>query len=102
MDGLIQQNSLLISLLAGNLVQRPVGLSRSWALRAAPFALTGAHVGQSGPTDPGDRSTNKSRVFPGRCARGSAPAPLRHRANSAQMLKVGAQVGCNAFARPVG
>src|SRR5262244_427039 len=37
-------------------------LSRSWALRAAPFALTGAHVGQSGLTDPGDRSANKSRV----------------------------------------
>jgi hypothetical protein len=50
MDALIQQNSLLISLLAGNLVQRPVRnglhhqarsrvsatrLFRSWALRAA-------------------------------------------------------------------
>ena len=38
MDGLIQQNSLLISLLAGNLVQRPVrnGLHRqprSWSPR---------------------------------------------------------------------
>src|SRR5262245_55079057 len=73
-------------------------LSRSWALRAAPFALTGAHVGQSGLTDPGERSANKSRVSPGRCARGSAPAPLHHRANSAQMLKVGAQVGCDATA----
>src|SRR5262249_25169660 len=32
-------------------------LSRSWALRSAPFALTGAHVGQSGLTDPGERSS---------------------------------------------
>jgi hypothetical protein len=72
-------------------------LSRSWALRAAPFALTGAHDGQSGLTDPRERSANKSRVSPGRCAKGCAPAPLHHRANSAQMLKVGAQVGlrCN-------
>src|SRR5437588_1074867 len=33
-------------------------LSRSRALRAAPFALTGAHVGQSGLTDPGERNAN--------------------------------------------
>src|SRR5215472_4066785 len=73
-------------------------LSRSCALRAASFALTGAQVGQSGLTDLGERSANKSRVSPGCCARGSAPAPLHHRANSAQMLKVGAQVGCDATA----
>src|SRR6516165_1172658 len=48
-------------------------LSRSWALRAAPFALTGAQVGQSGLTDLGERSANKSRVSPGCCARGSHP-----------------------------
>jgi hypothetical protein len=54
MDGLIQQNSLLISLLAGNSVQRPVRnglhrqpgsrvsvarLSRSWALRASAAGI---------------------------------------------------------------
>src|SRR5262249_35439391 len=64
----------------------------------APRSLNELVTLQSGLTDPGDRSANKSRVSPGRCARGSAPAPLHHRANSAQMLKVGAQVGCNATA----
>jgi hypothetical protein len=38
--------------------------------------LTGAHVGQSGLTDPGERSANKSRVSPVRCA--SPVAPLSH------------------------
>src|SRR5262249_61605121 len=62
-----------------------VGSLRRVYLRAAPFALTGAHVGQSGLTD---RGANKSRVSPSRCARGSAPARLHHRANSAQIFKV--------------
>jgi hypothetical protein len=44
---------------------------------------------QSGLTDPG-----AERAWPLRQA--SAPAPLHHRANSAQMLKVGAQVGRDA------
>jgi hypothetical protein len=52
-------------------------LSRSRALRAAPFALTGAHVGQSGLTDPGERSANKSRVSPVRCASPVAPMLAR-------------------------
>src|SRR5262249_35555081 len=64
----------------------------------APRSLNELVTLQSGLTDPGDRSANKSRVSPGRCARGSAPAPLHHPANSAPMLKVGAQHGCNATA----
>jgi hypothetical protein len=51
--------------------------------------FNGAHVGLSGLTDPGERSANKSCVSPGRRPRGSASAPLHHRANSAQMLRVG-------------
>src|SRR5207244_11368535 len=54
-------------------------LSRSRALRAAPFALTGAHVGQSGLTDPGERNANKSRVSPVRCASPVARYLSRHR-----------------------
>src|SRR5437588_5359648 len=55
-------------------------LSRSRALRAAPFALTGAHVGQSGLTDPGERTANKSRDSPVRCASPVAP-PSQQRSN---------------------
>ena len=53
---------------------------RHTALRAAPFALTGAHVGQSGLTDPGERSANKSCVSPVRCASPVAP-PSQQRSN---------------------
>jgi hypothetical protein len=41
MDGLIQQNSLLISLLAGNLVQRPV---RNGLHRQPGSAVSGGYV----------------------------------------------------------
>src|SRR5260370_21445373 len=42
--------------------------------------LTSAHVGQSGLTDPGERSANKSRVSPVRCASPVAP-PSQQRSN---------------------
>src|SRR5262249_12790758 len=67
-------------------------LSRSRALRAAPFALTDAHVGQSGLTDPGERSANKSRVSPVRCA--SPVAPLSQQRSNVESRGSG-RLGCN-------
>ena len=69
-------------------------LSRSWALRAAPFALTGAHVGQSGLTDPGERSANKSRVSPVRCA--SPVAPLSQQRSNVESRGSG-RLRCNCI-----
>jgi hypothetical protein len=69
-------------------------LSRSRALRAAPFALTGAHVGQSGLTDPGERSANKSRVSPVRCA--SPVAPLSQQRSNVESRGSG-RLRCNCI-----
>src|SRR5262249_40585980 len=69
-------------------------LSRSRALRAAPFALTDAHVGQSGLTDPGERSANKSRVSPVRCA--SPVAPLSQQRSNVESRGSG-RLGCNCI-----
>ena len=56
--------------------------------------FNGAHVGQSGLTDPGERSANKSRVSPVRCA--SPVAPLSQQRSNVESRGSG-RLRCNCI-----